>query len=82
MSYAGKYGRMGLLDECDRNVYGTFYYVSGFAGYFVLACYLKTYPPDRSWKKVAVICIPMFVMGYAITSVGFAFAVCRVSFYP
>lgn len=71
LGYAGNYGHMGLLGECDWNIYGTFYYVSGFAGYLVLAYYLKTYPLDWSWKKVAIICIPMFAIGYAITSVGY-----------
>ena len=71
LGYAGNYGHMGLLGECDWNVYGTFYYVSGFVGYLVLAYYLKTYPLDWSWKKIAAICIPMFTIGYAITSVGY-----------
>ncbi len=71
LGYAGNYGHMGLLGECDWNVYGTFYYVSGFAGYLVLAYYLKKYPLNWSWKKMAAICIPMFAVGYAITSVGY-----------
>lgn len=71
LGYTGNYGHMGLLGECDWNVYGTFYYVSGFIGYLVLAYYLKTYPLEWSWKKVAAICLPMFIAGYAITSVGY-----------
>lgn len=71
LGYAGNYGHMGLLGECDWNVYGTFYYVSGFIGYLILAYYLKKYPLDWSWKKTAAICLPMFITGYAITSVGY-----------
>ncbi len=71
LGYAGNYGHMGLLGECDWNVYGTFYYVSGFAGYLVLAYYLKKYPLQWSWGKMAAICLPMFIAGYAITSVGY-----------
>lgn len=71
VGYGGNYGHMGLLGECDWNVYGTFYYVSGFAGYLLLAYYLKTYPLQWSWKKMAAICLPMFIVGYAITSVGY-----------
>lgn len=71
LGYKGNYGHMGLLGECDWNVYGTFYYVSGFAGYLILAYYLKKYPLEWSWRKIAAICIPMFIAGYAITSVGY-----------
>lgn len=71
LGYAGNYGHMGLLGECDWNFYGTFYYVSGFIGYLILAYYLKKYPLDWSWKKTAAICLPMFIAGYAITSVGY-----------
>ncbi len=71
LGYAGNYGHMGLLGECDWNVYGTFYYVSGFIGYLILAYYLKRYPLDWSWKKMALICLPMFAVGYAVTSVGY-----------
>jgi hypothetical protein len=37
----------------------------------ILAYYLKKYPLQWSWKKMAAICIPMFLAGYAITSVGY-----------
>lgn len=71
LGYNGNYGNMGLLGECDWNIYGTFYYVSGFIGYIILAYYLKTYPLQWSAKKMAAICIPMFIVGYAITSIGY-----------
>ncbi len=71
LGYAGNYGHTGLLGECDWNVYGTFYYVSGFIGYLILAYYQKRYPLDWSWKKMALICLPMFAVGYTVTSVGY-----------
>ena len=71
LGYIGNYGHMGLFGECDWNVYGTFYYISGFIGYLILAYYLKNYPLNCSWKKMAFICIPMFAVGYAITSIGY-----------
>ena len=71
LGYAGNYGHMGLFGECDWNVYGTFYYVSGFIGYLILAYYLKRYPLDWSRKKMTLICLPMFALGYAVTSVGY-----------
>jgi surface polysaccharide O-acyltransferase-like enzyme len=71
LGYSGNYGHMGLYGECDWNIYGSFYYVSGFVGYLILAYYLKKYPLDWSWKKIAIVCMPMFAVGYAITSVGY-----------
>ena len=71
LGYSGNYGNMGILGECDWNIYGTFYYVSGFIGYMILAYYLKKYPLKWSWGKMAAICIPMFLVGYVITSLGY-----------
>lgn len=71
LGYTGNYGHMGLLGECDWNIYGTFYYVSGFIGYIILAYYLKAYPLDWGWKKLVAVCLPMFIVGYIITSVGY-----------
>lgn len=71
LGYAGNYGNMGLLGVCDWNAYGTFYYVSGFIGYLVLAYYLVRYPLDWSWKRMLCITLPMFAVGYAVTAGGF-----------
>ena len=69
--YAGNYGNMGLYGVCDWNEFGTFYYVSGFAGYLVLAFYLVKFPPAWSWRKTLGICIPAFLIGYLITGLGY-----------
>jgi hypothetical protein len=71
LGYTGNYGNMGLLGICDWNPNGTFYYVSGFIGYLVLAYYLVKFPLMWSWKKTLSIAIPLFLTGYAITSIGF-----------
>ena len=71
LGYSGNYGHMGLYGECDWNIYGSFYYVSGFIGYLVLAHYLVKYPLDWSWRKIAMIGIPMWLVGYAVTFGGF-----------
>lgn len=71
LGYVGNYGNMGIWGECDWNPYGTFYYMSGFAGYIVLAYYLKKWPLSWSNKKMMAVLIPMFVVGYAITFAGF-----------
>lgn len=71
IGYQGNYGNMGLLGVCDWNLYGTFYYISGFAGYMLLAYYLNRYPLGWSWKKITMVSVPLFVIGYLITSVGY-----------
>ncbi len=71
LGYQGNYGNMELFGMCDWNIYGTFYYLSGFVGYLILAFYLKKYPIGWSWGKTLAIMIPMFVIGYAITSGGY-----------
>lgn len=62
---------MDILGVCDWNAFGSFYYVSGFIGYLILAHYLVKYPLQWSWRKTLAIGIPMFVTGYAITFGGY-----------
>lgn len=71
LGFEGMFGNFGILGVCDWNVYGTFYYMSGFAGYLILAYYLKTYPLDWSRSKACAILIPSFLVGYAITFLGY-----------
>ena len=79
LGYLGVFGNMGILGECDWNAYGTFYYVSGFVGYLVLAYYLVKYPLQWGWRKMAAVCIPMFVVGYVVTFGGY---VVMQEFFP
>ena len=67
LGFVGYPGNSAVFGVCDWNVFGTFYYVSGFVGYFLLGYYLKTYPPQWSWKKCLCICIPAFVFGVLTT---------------
>lgn len=71
IGYTGNYGNMDILGACDWNAFSTFYYVSGFIGYLVLAYYLKTYPLQWSASRLAMVFVPLFVVGYAITAGGF-----------
>lgn len=71
IGYLGNYGNMGVLGICDWNAFSMIHYVSGFIGYLVLAYYLKTYPLQWSRAKAATILIPMFIVGYAVTSFGY-----------
>lgn len=71
--YVGNYGNMGIFGVCDWNPYGTFYYFSGFIGYLVLAYYMVKYPLNLNWSKTLSVALPLFGIGYAITSFGFIY---------
>lgn len=71
LGYEGNYGHTGLLGVCDWNPFGTFYYFSGFLGYMVLAHYMVKYPTNLSLGKTAAITVPIFILGFAITFLGF-----------
>ncbi|MCM1483636.1 MAG: acyltransferase family protein [Muribaculaceae bacterium] len=77
--YLGNYGNMDILGGCDWNAFGLVYYVSGFIGYLVLAYYLRTYPLQWSARKMCAVLIPMFLAGYAITSLGY---ITLQNYYP
>lgn len=57
VGYKGNWGNMGLLGVCDWNAFGTFYYLSGFAGYMVLAYYLTRRPLTWSWGRTPALCL-------------------------
>lgn len=71
LGYTGNGSNMGLLGICDWNEFGLFHYVSGFAGYLLLAYYLTKYPPQWSLRRTLALCLPTFAAGYAITALGF-----------
>jgi len=54
-----------IFGECWWNENATFYYVSGFVGYVVLGHYIRKH---LNWdlKKIMRICIPIFIIGYAL----------------
>lgn len=67
LGFDGNGGNPGLLGVCDWNVYGTFYYFSGFIGYVVLAYYLVTHPLNWNWGRTLTTGLTSFFIGYAIT---------------
>lgn len=69
--YAGNYGNLDILGGCDWNVYGTFYYVSGFMGYILLAHYMVRFPCEWSGRRLAVVGGISFAVGYAVTFGGY-----------
>ncbi len=70
LGFVGYPGTSDIFGVCDWNVFGTFYYVSGFVGYLVLGYYLKTYPLKWNWKKCLSICIPLFAVGVFTTFIS------------
>lgn len=73
LGYAGNYGNPGLFGVCDWNQFGTFYYVSGFIGYLVLAHYLVRFPLAWSRRKLLWAGSGMFLAGYLVTMLGYLF---------
>lgn len=54
-----------IFGECWWGVNATFYYVSGFVGYVLLAHYIRTYVKwDK--RKVLSICAPLFIVSFAL----------------
>jgi len=71
LGYAGNGANTGLWGVCDWNEFGVFHYVSGFAGYLVLAYYLVRYPLQWSWRRTLGAAVPLFAAGYLITALGY-----------
>lgn len=69
--FQGNYGSMGIWGVCSWNTFGSLYYLSGFMGYMVLAHYLARNPVRCSNGRLAAVTIPMFLVGFAITAVGY-----------
>lgn len=69
--YVGNYGNLDIWGGCDWNIYGTFYYMSGFMGYIILAHYMVKYPLSWSNRKLAAVGSLMFCSGYAVTFGGY-----------
>ncbi|MBO4662656.1 MAG: acyltransferase [Bacteroidaceae bacterium] len=60
-----------LWGEASWNTYGTFYYLTGFVGYLLLALYFRKFVGRLSWGKTLSIALPAFFTGFAICCGGF-----------
>lgn len=65
--------------EASWNVYGTFYYVSGFIGYLLLGLYFRRFHKEMSWGRTLAVALPVFLAGFAVTAGGFYRRVMRSS---
>lgn len=60
-----------IFGVCSWNSFGTLYYFAGFNGYLILGNYLTQNTNPLKWKKVLAISIPLFIIGYIVTYMGF-----------
>lgn len=71
LGYNGTGANMGMWGVCDWNTYGSLYYFSGFMGYLILGHYLVKYPLNWSMSKCVKVGLPLFLLGFTITYIGF-----------
>lgn len=67
--YYNEFAAEYLWGSCSWNDFGMMYAFAGFNGYLLLGHYLKNL--DWTLGKTLAIGLPMFVVGYAVTFVGF-----------
>lgn len=65
--YVGPY----LWGSCSWNSFGMLYYFAGFNGYLLLGHYLRNH--DWPLSKILIFGVPMLIVGYAITFLGFRY---------
>lgn len=71
LGFKGNYGVVGLWGVCSWNSFGSFYYVSGFIGYMLLAYRLTKWPLVCSNLKLAAVSTASFAAGFATTATGY-----------
>ena len=67
--YYNEFVAQYLWGTCSWNSFGMLYYFAGFNGYLLLGHYLRNH--DWTGRQAALIGVPMFVVGYAVTFFGF-----------
>lgn len=71
LPYAYQFFSPEIFGLSPWNTFGTFYYFAGFNGYLLLGYFLTNDVKDWPRYKTLLISVPMFVMGYAATYIGF-----------
>lgn len=69
--YAYYYLSPDIWGRCTWNEFGMLYYFSGFNGYLLLGHYLFYEVRTGSWLKTISISLPLILLGFAVTYVGF-----------
>lgn len=78
--YLREYVDRYIWGACSWNEFYMLYYFAGFNGYLLLGYYLRR--ADIALSKVLLFGIPMFVVGYAVTFVGFRHVTAMPSYTP
>ena len=71
LPYAYSFYSSDILGMCAWNSFGTLYYFAGFSGYLLLGHFLFKELGEWNWRKTFLVALPMFVVGYAATYIGF-----------
>lgn len=71
LPYAYSFFSNELFGLSAWNTFGTFYYFAGFNGYLLLGYYLAKDVKMWSWSKTLMLSLPLFVIGYIVTYMGF-----------
>lgn len=71
LPYAYSFYSPELFGLSAWNTFGTFYYFAGFNGYLLLGYFLAKDVKCWSWTKALAVSIPLFVVGYIATYIGF-----------
>lgn len=71
LPYAYTFFSNELFGLSAWNTFGTFYYFAGFNGYLLLGHYLAKDVKEWSWAKTLSISLPLFIVGYISTYIGF-----------
>ena len=69
LPYYQEYVSNYLWGTCSWNAFGMLYYFAGFNGYLLLGHYLRH--TEWSLSKTLSVGIPLFMIGYAVTFIGF-----------
>lgn len=69
--YLRQFATAELWGVCSWNEFGMLYCFAGFNGYLLLGYYLNNNPITWKWSKMALVFVPMFVVGYCVTFFGF-----------
>lgn len=68
-----------LWGECCWNHNGTFYYLSGIAGYMLLGLYFRRFAAIGSWRKTLCTALPLLIFGMALVQGGFLLTASKLS---
>ena len=71
LPYAYSFFSPNIFGVSAWNTFGTFYYFAGFNGYLLLGHFLAKDVEVWNWNKTFAVSLPMFVVGYIITYLGF-----------